>query len=653
MQKKLLSTLLLLVLSFALVSCSDGSSGGDDTTVTPLPPEEQEQEPTSDGKASVSFTNNSSYTVNVFVNAHRKLGGSVLVSVPARGKATTKLSPSATASGDAFYFEYIIPIGSVDFPYFSFNSSKGAVISADKTNTITIDELTSCPTKSSYLVIENQTTAAAYLINGSSILTPEAQTSYYIESGASGVFLLGQNDEAIYYQNTALLKLRTGTQDISLPDISFTLGNVYVVTVTNSGASLKSVSPFDVDTQKQIWSFNDSTFLTDAQYAIRPVMRPAYRISDGSLVLGTLKSDETKIGLMPVDVYGKHDTVYSAAISNSNFGTLEESLVLDFTQQSDGSIVMLLENICTLNDETTYHEMLVCYNFYTSTLLWSLTFQTDYANYMAQSAVGTTAFYVNFYSDSANSLYRMEDNKVAVVGSVDTGSAMYPFLTVVDATALVAGAEETLSLHNYLATAEKSEGDAQSYFTAVYYDGSDFYLCGFSNCDFSYADQSYTGVVYKCNGDLTACEKIYEKERCLLLCIDGVESRYYICGEYCDNGTILKGCYLSSAMVAQNAAPALHVSARPYCWFDQLCCYNGSVVLHGVTSNDKAGEEAPLPFVAAYNDSGKLLWQNTSYTAYTQTYSLVPNAIGTYILQLAKATSSTLHYVSADLLGNE
>ena len=108
---------------------------------TPSPPTEpaQPQEttttittntPVSADMVAVTFINNSSYAVNVFVNAHRDIGGEVLTNVEAGKSMIVNMYPSQTSSGDAFYFEYILPIGDVEFPYFSYERSKVSVIAA-------------------------------------------------------------------------------------------------------------------------------------------------------------------------------------------------------------------------------------------------------------------------------------------------------------------------------------------------------------------------------------------------------------------------------------------------------------------------------------------------------------------------------------------
>ena len=60
-----------------------------------------------------------------------------------------------------------------------------------------------------------------------------------------------------------------------------------------------------------------------------------------------------------------------------------------------------------------------------------------------------------------------------------------------------------------------------------------------------------------------------------------------------------------------------------------------------------------MPFVVAFDFDCNILWENTAFTRYTNALSIIPNSIGTYMIQLGKDNQSTVHYVNANLLGNE
>ena len=632
-----------LFLSFAFLSCA----ASDDDSSSKAQTEEKENEDgdkdsektESDSLVAVTFVNESSYTVNVFKNAHRNLGGTPLVIVQTHDSEIAKLQPSANESGDSFYFEYNIPLGTVLFPYFSYENSKPYTISASKTNSIEIDELSSCPTKSAYIVLENASTTSLYLVNGNSILIPLAQTTHFVEGGKSAVYLAGENDEPIYYENTNLLKITLGAKTVGLPKTALSLGNVYTFTVTSESASLKSVSPFDIDTQKQIWSFDDTTFLSDE--ACKPVLRKSS--ASGSVIMGTLTSDSTAVGLVNVDIYGNKSGIYSARFSHSADSgiTVKKSRVLDFAEQGDGANVMLIENEFEKDGESNLAQMLVCYDFATATLRWNYVFP----------------HYIQFRADSANKLIRLSDNLFALAGGVfidkretDGMLEMHRYFAKIEK----ADSEDSLTLTEYVSPdGTDALGDVETLFTSAYYDGTDFYVAGYDNCDFQYSSRVHSGIVYRFSSDLTSAEEIYSYDNALFFCIDGISGDYYICGEYADAGNILKGCYISSALVAQKRAPVKYVSnSRTYCYFSGICCYGNKIIAGGKASDDFAGEANAMPIIAAFDrSSAQVLWENSSFTAYSDLGAIIPNEINTYTVQLR--SSGEVHYVSADLLGNE
>ena len=642
--------LFLLFFAFFSFSCEDSS----DNNASGEQKDDFQDENISD--TYINFKNNSAYMVQVYYADNPYRNTEVFASIPANSSQKVKFD-GVTDKTSTFYFVYNFNFGkeNIFFPYFSSDSDinhKSLKVTERATTDIIIDEISKCSTKSAFLLLDNQTTSSVYILLVDNSIIPYGAADKFISPGACAVYEIG--DEGNFILESAYrAKICMNSQIIDLPEINYEPGSIYSVVVTNEGSALKSVSPFDVDTERQMWNFDDKSFRSDESFGIRPVMRGAYDKSKGSLVCGTLASDDKKIGLMSIDVYGQKGTLYSAEFPNTDWGDLNYSSVLDFVQQSDGSLVMLLENYALSEEDSesgNWYESLVCYNFETSTLLWSAVLQDSYAQEL-KSKFDFDAFYFYFNTDSTNSIYRMEDNKIALAGAVDNGETMYPFFSVIDAGEHISERNQNLVITSYYSSGGKSE--TESMFTSVYYNGSDFYVSGYENWDITYENLSYSGVVYKFTGDLQSVSKVYEKESCILFCIDGNGSNWYACGEYCDTGKILKGCFISSEMLAKNEEPALHVSEYSYCWFDQLCSYDGKLVLYGTTSMDTFGENTAIPIVTAYKVDGSKLWENKSYDKYTSAYSLIPNAIGTYVLQLASEHSNTLHYVSADLLGNE
>lgn len=628
MQKKSFISLLIIALSFASISCLFNPSQKRN------PAGRQETPETT--KIDTTFINNSSYDVNVFINAHRRLDGSVRATVKAGQSLTTKIEPSQTDSGDAFYFEYLIPIGNISFPYFSLANSKAYVISADKKNEITIDELTSCPTKSAYLCVENNSTSSIYLVNYNTILSPQEQESHFIEANKCGVYILGENGDPINYKSEKMY-FQIGAKPLSLPNINFELGNIYTITVTNDNAVLKTISPFDIDTKRQIWSFDENIFETKTA-----LLRPAYNISDGSLIMGTRSTDKKSVGLRKVNKYNLEDTVTFAAFTHDSSVIVTYSQILDFVQQKDGSIVMLIENTFGTNEDTI--QFIICYDFDNKKMKWFYSFDD----------------YIYFYPSSKNKLYCTPDGRIAIAGAVFKAAAnsnyeMHRYFAVLEPKDdnVTIGSPGPYKSPDF--TLYSKENPVETMFDSIWYDGSNYYVCGYNNWNTKYTDIAHKGIVWRFSDDLSESEQIYECDNALFFCIDGVDNKWAVCGEYCDNGKILKGCYISSDLIDADKDPVIYTVknlSRTYCYFTQMCCYDNKIVVAGKSSNDFAGTVDAFPIIVAFDkDTSTILWENTTFTRYSDIGGIIPNAINTYTIQLRSENS--LHYVSADLLGRE
>lgn len=629
MQKKSFISLLIIALSFAFVSCLFYPNQKKNSS-------NRQETPDSDqnNKVDTTFINNSSYDVNVFINAHRRLDGSVRATVKAGQKLTTKIEPSQTDSGDAFYFEYIIPIGNIGFPYFSLANSKAYVISANKRNEITIDELSSCPTKSAYLCVENNSTSSIYLVNYNTILSPQEQESHFIESSKCGVYVLGENNDPINYQSEKMY-IQIGAQTITLPKIIFELGNIFTVTITNDNAILKSISPFDIDTQKQIWSFSDNSF--NPEYPC--ILRNSYNNDGSNLIMGTSAKDPAYIGYKILDKYNSESTLYTFKIQNEEDPLLSSS-VLDFVQTADRSIVMLLEN--TYRDKTDNKN-------YSVQFISSIDFDKQEVKDWSFEFPDEMIFREN----SKNKFIYTNNGKIAIAGAVrrNNRKQMHRYFGILDISS------ETPTLSSFVSSEFTDiSKKIETMFTSAWYDGTDFYVCGYDNWDITYSELTHKGIIYKFNpSDLNDNQEVFSYDRTLFFCIDGSDNNWYACGEYADNGKILKGCYISKNMADGGKEPvkyATYSTNRNYCYFTQLCCYQNKIIIAGKASDSFDESVNPLPIIVAFDKaSDEILWENTNFTSYNNINAIIPNKIGTYVVQLQ--SDSHFHYVSADLLGNE
>ena len=127
-----------------------------------------------------------------------------------------------------------------------------------------------------------------------------------------------------------------------------------------------------------------------------------------------------------------------------------------------------------------------------------------------------------------------------------------------------------------------------------------------------------------------------------------------MCGEYFDSGKILKGCYLSSSLVQENKEPIKYIATsinKPFCYFTQVGCYDNKIIVGGEASDDFTGNGS-IPLIVAFDvNTNTTLFENTAFSKYTTLGAIIPNEINTYTVQLGSSTE--VHYVSADLLGNE
>ncbi len=614
-------------------------------------------------KGTVSFKNQSDYDVNVYYSLSPYYG-SPCVTVPAKGTKDYTFIPSNDSLGDVFWFEYLIKIGNATFPYCTQEAASGykyIKLSVNEKKTLEIDELLKCASKSAYFLLENNTTSNIRLMNSSIPMHEAASSNVVLDSGKSAVYEIGPSKTEATLGNVVLVKIRVDTKDIPLPvsNSEVVAGNIYTITVNNNSegsaeASLKAISPFDVDTQKKMWSFDEKEFLFDAEEGISPVFRSANSLQKGSIVMGTVKVNTAAVNVLYIDQkmnVTKH-TPFSIKTAEGE-PKVDTLVVFDFVQQSDSSIVMLLRAYLEDGD---WQDWLVAYDFDKGTALWSYSFTHQNDNPMV------------FRIDSSNKLVLLEDNKVLLVGAeiyyLNADSEVYvPYAAVFEPQDKQPdGSYAKMTFKKWNPT-EGAEGQKtiqyyqnESLLSSAYYDGTYIYACGYTNCDFAYNSIEHTGVVYKFKPDFSEWELVYSQPRCLFFTISGTGNKWYTCGEYWKktDGKLF-GCYVSSSMVNKDKEtfPTLYAVSNKHSWFTQLCAYDNMIVLCGISSNDSAGSDTPKPFVVSYDSAGKLRWENHSYDKWARAINIIPNAIGTYILQLTDSYNTKIHYVSADLLGKE
>lgn len=665
MKKKFL---FLLLVGALFISC------GPKTPVDPVEPEQpenpdtqQETDNTETKVRSISIENQSSYPVSVYFHNNPETGVSSFAEIPAKSTIDKDIDTNdIDEDGSVFYFIYNLNFGqnNVYFPYYPEEEKQNhKIVNLTKENKVVIDEIQSCKTKSSFIFLENNTTSNIMLKLKYTRIKPYHKDDELLQLGETGVYEIGNSSNASFKLDFINdVKIEADAIQYDLPILNYEAGKIYTITVSNTEkgstakikASLKAISPFNVDTARKMWGFSESSFLYNWDDRITPVIKPAYDKEKGSIMMGTLKNQRNKIGLLPVDQYGIYPEtmdVLEAWTQNIPKDKVDTLIVSDFVEQSDGSFVMLLS--CW--DENYYvNNMLLAFDFSKNLPLWDYDLPED----------------ILFRHDSANKLIRLEDNKVVIAGGIivepenpedygeDDPYPMSPYIGIFD---------YTKKSDDGLTYVRNEEGcktytmdtpfDNESLFCSVYYDGSNIFASGFTDFDPDYnLDHDHYGIIYKFNADLSEPTEIYKKLNCLFFTLSGNGNKWYACGEYWLKASDrLLGCYVSSTMIAEDkdVNPAYYLGTNPYTWFNQLCTYDNMIVMCGQSSLNKNGTESPLPFVVAYDAQGNMLWENLSYKKWATALNVIPNTIGTYILQLTDKNNRQIHFVSADFLGNE
>lgn len=651
----------------------------------------------------ITFENLSDYDVNVYFGVNPYVG-STLCTVPASSASFSKqvrVSPDQSI-GDVFYFEYLIKIGNSVFPYWTKEATSGwktVAVKKDNSSKITIEKLLKCESKSAYLLIENNTKSTVRLNNGNSPLTPHGSNEALIPAqGGCGIYVLSSPFEDkpadITLNFLDLVKIKVDvTYEIPLPvtNSDVKAGNIYTISVNTdekgvTSASLKAVTPFNIDTQKKIWSADNSMFKTqrsdgsEKKHSIPVCMRPS---SDGksTLVMGTntrsftigngdnVKRITTDLpGIIRVNEYGEYpkDGDFRTFFFNTNEAeTLKRIEVIDFVEQNDGYIVMLLKRC--FEDDFYDDYLIICYNFNAQDNQESIKW------YKVISPVENPQEYKElvFRKDTKNRLVRVGEDEYICVGACsyyEADSEEYVlqnrrYMLFYANGKLIGKNKNTDDGFKMILSDDGSAAGTERILSSAYFDGSDLYVCGYENWEPSGYTGTHTGKIWKSsiseikngNFDFANCE--YSKNYCLFFSIDGTGSDFGVCGEYYakDDGGSLKGCYVTSRMLKENSScePKLYsIKDKSYCWFNQLCQYENKIVLCGKADMTMDGSNNPLPFVVAYDYDGNKLWENLSFTEYTDALNIIPNTIGTYMLQL-EGKNGIIHYVNADLLGNE
>ena len=630
--------LLFLLPTLFFFSCSD------DDRSEPIQPNGDDSGETKNGddsgetKTQTTLRNSSQFKIAVYSDADRNSKICDLAS-----NETYNVDDKPSVGGTVYYITYLVDVG-VEIPWSDTDSYIVANPNTGETVEAPISDPKSMATSDCFVVVENDSSQQVVFRQGASELFPENDKSTTILSanGGSGVYKISSAS----FGNFPTFKLLTiHGEKIEFPAAfsAFEKGKIFTIVVSDSSSSvvssLKSISPFDIDTKKQMWSSKVFPKKNNVE-----CVRRAYDLGDGSFFAGS--GDFTTFYIQSFDVYGSEKVA-------GEFTVLEEDVVtvsvVDALQCSDKEYLVLLRGCCDSDDSDYYP--LESY-FY----LGKFNIETQEKKIVNLTEFAQGLNFENFYFYGnliKGAVCELDSSKFSVCGSVfDSDGRMRYFSAVVD----FSSNEPQVS--SYWVSDDYTEYEVLRTLTSSYFDGSNLYACGFDSFDEKYGEGSdvvHKGVVYKFNSDLSNAEEIYSSEKSLFFGIAGKGGSFYVCGEAMGSSVDndLYGCFLSSDMVGENSDPLKYFSTKKNLWFTQINFTNYGLVLCGVNSEDSQGKitgdvDGVLTCVSP---SGKKLWEN-EYSSYYKIVSMAENNIGTQILHL-KTKSDANKIISTDLLGKE
>ncbi len=680
--KKALSILFSVFFLISIISCVNDSSSTD----TPDNPEPQPQPSPETKDSNVIVKNNAQYDVNIYVDKSPYYDILPDFTVKAGASHSCKLPVSEDTVGTVFYIEYLIDIGNAKFTYRTLETQgyKYLLIKENEQATLTIDALEKCESNAAYFYIENQTASSIHLINGMHYVSAAGTTEYNVPAKGAAVYEVNETTTAISFGNYSQLKVVLGNEEYKLPvsESDVQKGNVYsfvLATDSSSGTavtklSLKSITPFNIDTQKKIWSRYTSAG-SDVDVS---VVRPMRNLADGYLAACSSKKFPYAVIMKKINAYGETTVSKNVGIQEDGNGYKVVSIECkDFLEAEDGGCVMLcnltvrpktyeengtIYNIQADDDSHDFREWYIWkYNFDTASLVFSLDISSTMHN-NGGSIVDFSNGNQNTFIEISNGVYVLaglaisvdnEDNRIIrdLLLKYDSNtkalSFKYPYSAYLTATD---DDRENLVLCSTTSLFYSKKDDC------IY--ATDFYDW-YTAYDAPAGTPQYISRIKKYSTDLNELGTVCQQENALYFAINGnpETGRYYVCGEVCESGKILKGLLISSSNISDGKvtkSSSYKVDNFSYSWFSNVCICGTNIVASGYAAKERTSKD--LPVVVSFNADGDLQWENTAYTNYNSALSCFATSIGTYLIHLKGENGSGAEFstiVSADLLGND
>ena len=584
-------------------------------------------------KTKIKFTNKSDFDVYVYITFPPAPDTIPTFSdpIPAREDKEFDISP---AKENMFYFEYMIPLGSITIPYYASNNSRPKEIKKGS-NHLDIPELLSTQTTSSFLVIENDSDTTIWLQKDSSVMPLVGQSGNddKIEPGGTGAYKLPEADTSLRnYAAGYLAPLR------DIPNRSIELGKIYVYKYDASSIYLYSENHFDISAQKKIWTIPTYN---------EPV--PLGRFFKTGL-LSSRENPETNGYILTGSVHYEHDTVesphvgavpYLGKLDPEGKATLEKNIDL-YTKPTGLNLLSFIEdsNILVYVGQVYYEDRVgrPCI----------LSTDTD---------GNENAFYDEFSSDIYNNK-ELYGQKLAKwdTGTYAVGCQMWEndrqLARIYIAKIILVDWDQFSSHEDFWIS---PENDYAELVDLVYDKNHNMFVV--------LANTGNGSTVYFINaidGSL-----MYPTVNRLNYWINGlfdVDQDYFVAGGYrgvsSDRGFITKINILTGNIDTQNPwliIPTKYNQVGAGSFWYILPEKDGSLILAGwcVENRSNTNSSNYLPWLVKYNlNDRKIIWEQI-YDDYAGYYikSVHHNAIGSYLLEIYNEKTYHSYLISTDLLG--
>jgi hypothetical protein len=625
--KFFLTVFIVFLSGMLFFSCSQPTGGGEEA------PEESQ-----DGLTYVKFVNNSRFDADVYLDNPRQ-DKIVFASVPSgNGDTRVKINPGSDA-GTPFYIVYRFKIGSVTIPYFNTAYIKNQKIAEAMITPVVIPELTSSPTDSIYLVIQNETQDQIFLqqrdITLYAIGKQEEEEQKWIPGGEDGVY------EFTVDQDKNGLNINHNTNLTALPAMPFEKGKIYSFRYDGKTAALLSIASFNPDTINKIWSIPTSTaagkFFTVGFFA------PRKNPGDGYVLTGNIN-------------YAK-DTVVNDNIPRSSYlGLISQNGIVSAERTinvRDNPARMFFRSF--LEDDSGEFVFLGS-SYYRET-------EKEKVFLLSMNANGGAANY--YYTDFVRDI---DEDKQDLYNSaiVSSGTGKY------GVGLSVWNRDENRSVM-YIANVEKTAFDEVKHVKIwesppqydidlgdMIYDASqNMYIL--SVFEYTTGSDDITGSIIFFIDASTGAQKFPPiiQNKFHFNKILKVDSDYYVGGFYNNASGNYEGILhminpAAGTFVWNNPVrfPSLD-NGMGSLSIKNLLEDNGKLILAGHTNADRINGYGYLPWLCAFNpDTKEKIWENVydEFPDY-EIYSAYSNGIGSYLIEIYNEISYESLLLSTDLMG--